>query len=141
MMLDFVKKWEGCKLVAYQDGGGVWTIGYGTTWYPDGSKVKEGDVCTKEQADNWLTIKVNEIVFFIFSLVKVPLNENQLSALVSFTYNVGEAAFKNSTLLKLLNNGKYKEAADQFPRWNKDNGKVVNGLTNRRLDEQKLFLS
>ena len=141
-MLSLIKKWEGCKLKAYQDGGGVWTIGYGTTFYPqDGSKVKEGDTCTQGQADNWLQIHVNNLVFEILHLVKPTLNENQLSALVCFVYNIGIDAFKKSTMLKLLNEGKIGEAAGQFPIWNKDNGKVVQGLTNRRLDEQKLFLS
>ena len=141
-MLSLIKKWEGCKLKAYQDGGGVWTIGYGTTFYPqDGSKVKEGDTCAQGQADNWLQIHVNNLVFEILHLVKPTLNENQLGALVCFVYNIGIDAFKKSTMLKLLNEGKIGEAAGQFPRWNKDNGKVVQGLTNRRLDEQKLFLS
>lgn len=141
-MLSLIKRWEGCKLKAYQDGGGVWTIGYGTTFYPqDGSKVKEGDTCTQGQADNWLQIHVNNLVFEILHLVKPTLNENQLGALVCFVYNIGIDAFKKSTMLKLLNDGKIGEAAGQFPRWNKDNGKVVQGLTNRRLDEQKLFLS
>ena len=84
-MLSLIKKWEGCKLKAYQDGGGVWTIGYGTTFYPqDGSKVKEGDTCTQGQADNWLQIHVNNLVFEILHLVKPTLNENQLGALVCF---------------------------------------------------------
>ena len=64
-----------------------------------------------------------------------------MAALVCFVYNIGMGAFKKSTMLKLLNEGKIGEAAGQFPRWNKDNGKEVQGLTNRRLDEQKLFLS
>lgn len=141
-MLALIKKWEGCKLKAYKDGGGVWTIGYGTTFYPqDGSKVKEGDTCTQEQAENWLQIHVNNLFFEISHLVTSPLTENQLKALVCFVYNIGINAFKKSTMLKLLNENKKGEAAGQFPRWNKDNGKEVQGLTNRRLDEQKLFLS
>ena len=140
-VLAVIKKWEGCKLKAYKDGGGVWTIGYGTTFYPDGSKVKAGDVCTMEQAEQWLQIHCNNLVFEILHEVKSTLKENQLTALVCFVYNIGMGAFKKSTMLKLLNEGKYGEAAGQFPRWNKDNGKEVQGLTNRRLDEQKLFLS
>ena len=140
-MLALIKKWEGCKLKAYKDGGGVWTIGYGTTFYPDGSKVKEGDICIMEQAEQWLQIHCNNLVFEILHEVKSTLKENQLAALVCFVYNIGMGAFKKSTMLKLLNEGKYGEAAGQFPRWNKDNGKEVQGLTNRRLDEQKLFLS
>lgn len=140
-VLALIKKWEGCKLKAYKDGGGVWTIGYGTTFYPDGSKVKEGDTCIMEQAEQWLQIHCNNLVFEILHEVKSTLKENQLAALVCFVYNIGMGAFKKSTMLKLLNEGKIGEAAGQFPRWNKDNGKEVQGLTNRRLDEQKLFLS
>ena len=115
-MLSLIKKWEGCKLKAYQDGGGVWTIGYGTTFYPqDGSKVKEGDTCTQGQADNWLQIHVNNLVVEILHLVKPLLTENQLGALVCFVYNIGIDAFKKSTMLKLLNEGKIGEAAGQFP--------------------------
>lgn len=139
--IELIKKWEGCKLKAYKDGGGVWTIGYGTTRYENGSPVKEGDTCTIEQAEYWLTNHINDLVFMILHLVKTNLNENQINALVCFVYNVGINAFKTSTLLKLINEGKLNEAADQFPRWNKDNGKIIQGLTNRRLDEQKLFLS
>ena len=88
-MLALIKKWEGCKLKAYKDGCGVWTIGYGTTFYPDGSKVKEGDICTMEQAENWLHIHCNNLVFEILHEVKSTLKENQLAALVCFVYNIG----------------------------------------------------
>lgn len=138
-MLTLIKKWEGCKLTAYLDGGGVWTIGYGTTFYPDGTRVKEGDTCTQEQADAWLQGHANDLVFELLNEVKVTLNANQIKALVCFIYNIGMGAFKKSTMLRLINDGKVLEAAEQFIRWNKDNGVVVPGLTNRRLDEKKLF--
>ena len=138
--LDLIKKWESLRLIAYKDGGGVWTIGYGTTVYLDGSKVKEGDTCTKEQAEQWLTNFVNDIAFKIFNLVKVPLTENQMNAILSFVYNIGIDAFSKSTFLIKLNEDKYGEAAGQLLRWCKDNGKYVQGLYNRRLDEQQLFL-
>ncbi len=73
-------------------------------------------------------------------LVSVLLNEAQLGALVSFTYNVGVGAFKSSTLLKMLNAGDYVGASLQFARWNKAGGKVLKGLTNRRLAETALFI-
>lgn len=136
-MIDtLIRKWEGCKLKAYKDGGGVWTIGWGHT-----KDVKENDTCTQEQADKWLQEEVNQFVFGILSVTHVPLNENQLTALASFVYNVGLSAYINSTLLKLLNQGDYNGAADQLLRWCKDNGKEVQGLLNRRKDERKLFLS
>lgn len=138
-MITLIKKWEGCKLKAYLDSGGVWTIGYGTTFYPDGTRVKEGDTCTQEQADAWLQGHVNDLVFELLNEVKVTLNANQIKALVCFIYNIGMGAFKKSTMLRLINDGKILEASEQFIRWNKDNGVVVPGLTNRRLDEKKLF--
>ena len=138
-MITLIKKWEGCKLTAYLDSGGVWTIGYGTTFYPDGTRVKEGDTCTQEQADAWLQGHVNDLVFELLNEVKVTLNANQIKALVCFIYNIGMGAFKKSTMLRLINDGKVLEASEQFIRWNKDNGVVVPGLINRRLDEKKLF--
>lgn len=138
-MLRLIKKWEGCELAAYLDGGGVWTIGYGTTFYPNGTRVKEGDTCTQEQADYWLQEHVNDLVFEILNEIKVRLTENQIKALVCFVYNIGMTAFKNSTMLRMINDGKVLEASGQFDRWNKDNGKVVPGLTNRRADEKQVF--
>ena len=136
MIDSMIKKWEGCKLKAYKDGGGVWTIGWGHT-----KGVKENDTCTQEQADEWLQQESNEVAFGILSVTQVPLSENQLTALVSFVYNVGLTAYINSTLLKMLNQSNYQGAADQLLRWCKDNGKEVKGLLNRRKDERELFLS
>ena len=132
--VDLIKKWEGCKLEAYLDGGGVPTIGYGHT-----KGVKLGDKITQQQADAWLDEEVPEYFFGILSVTNVGLNPNQLAALTSLVYNIVLNAYKNSTLLKLLNEGKILEASNQFERWNKDNGKVVVGLTNRRLDEKRVF--
>jgi len=131
---DLIKKWEGCKLQAYLDGGSVPTIGYGHT-----KDVKLGNTCTQQQAEEWLDKELNEFVFGILSLTNVGLNPNQLAAITSFVYNVGINAYKNSTLLKLLHQGRFLEASDQFERWNKDNGQVIVGLTNRRLDEKRVF--
>lgn len=134
-----IKSFEGKRLAAYDDGVGVWTIGYGTIKYPNGQAVKKGDVCTGEQADQYFN---NDLVKFensINSLVKVPLNQNQFDALVSFAYNLGATNLSNSTLLRKLNSKDYKGAAAEFPKWNKAGGKVMAGLTRRRLAEQELF--
>lgn len=72
--------------------------------------------------------------------MKVSINQNQFDALVSLTYNIGEQAFKDSTLLAKLNKGDIKGAAEQFPRWNKGGGQVLKGLVRRRADERELFL-
>ena len=136
----FIKSFEGKRLAAYDDGVGVWTIGYGTIKYPNGVKVKKGDVCTDAQVDQYFS---NDLVKFensVNSLVKVPLTQNQFDALVSFAYNLGATNLSNSTLLRKLNSKDYKGAAAEFQKWNKAGGKVMNGLTKRRNAEMELFL-
>lgn len=138
--INLIKSFEGKHLKAYDDGVGVLTIGFGTIKYPNGVRVKKGDTCTEEQAESYLK---NDLVKFenaINRLVKVPLTQNQFDALASFTYNLGETNLSISTLLKKLNAKDYKGAADQFERWNKAGGKVMNGLTRRRKAEKELFL-
>ena len=132
---------EGLKFSAYDDGNGVWTIGYGTTRYPNGKRVSEGDRCTLEQAKTYMRHDLKIFEHAINSSVTVPLKQNQFDALVSLTYNIGVRAFKNSTLLKKLNLGDYQEAANQFDVWVNAGGKRLQGLVNRRAMEKKLFLS
>ncbi|EDS6807332.1 lysozyme [Salmonella enterica subsp. enterica serovar Legon] len=132
----FIRAREGVKLAAYQDGGGVWTIGYGHT-----RGVKQGQVINHEQADEFLNNDLRQVESCISERVTVPLNQNQFDALVSFVFNVGRQAFSDSTLLKKLNEGNYRAAADQFTRWVYDNDQFVQGLYNRRVAERDLFLS
>ena len=142
--LNFIKKAEGgLYLKAYQDSGGVWTIGYGSTYdFDKQRKVQQGDIITAEQAQKWLEITTSKDAAEIKNLVLVPLNNNELNALISFVYNVGINAFKASSLLRLLNSGTDKKlVADQFDRWVYDNGVKVKGLISRRNAEKKLFLS
>lgn len=140
--LDLIKKWEQCRLKAYRDGGGVLTIGWGHT----GESVKETSVITQHQADEILKFDVSTFEEFVDHLAPIWLNENQFSALVVFTFNVGPPRFAGSTLLKRLHEGKIAAAADEFQRWNKDQNpktgklEVVAGLTNRRMAERDLFL-
>lgn len=131
-----IKTAEGLRLTAYLDTGGVWTIGYGHT----GKDVREGLTIPLSEAERLLTVDLRVAERHVNEAVQVKLTQNQFDALVSFVYNVGGGAFRSSTLLKLLNAGDYEGAANQFPRWNKDNGKVVAGLTNRRHEERVLFL-
>lgn len=131
----FIRAGEGVQLAAYQDGGGVWTIGYGHT-----RGVKQGQVINHEQADEFLNNDLRQVESCISERVTVPLNQNQFDALVSFVFNVGRQAFSDSTLLKKLNEGNYRAAADQFTRWVYDNDKFVQGLYNRRVAERDLFL-
>ena len=130
-----IASFEGFSATAYQDAGGVWTIGYGTT-----KDVKEGDTCTRDEADAWLARDMQDAEDCVNDAVMVPLTQCQFDALVSFTYNVGCGNFKSSTLLKLLNSGDALGASRQFLAWNKIKGKVSKGLTNRRMDEMNLFL-
>ena len=132
---------EGLKLSAYDDGTGVWTIGYGTTRYPNGKRVSEGDQCSLEQAKAYMQHDLKIFERAVSSSVTVPLKQHQFDALVSLTYNIGVGAFKHSTLLKKLNSGDYKEAANQFDVWVNAGGKRLKGLVNRRAMEKKLFLS
>lgn len=142
--LNFIKKAEGgLYLKAYLDSGSVPTIGYGSTYdFDKQRKVQMGDIITKEQAERWLQLVTNKDAAEIKNLVLVPLNNNELNSLISFVYNVGINAFKNSSLLRLLNSGADKKiVADQFDRWVFDNGVKVKGLISRRIAEKKLFLS
>ncbi|NJO80723.1 MAG: lysozyme [Cyanobacteria bacterium RM1_2_2] len=133
--LRLLKSFEGLELRAYQDAVGVWTIGYGTT-----SDVRPGMVITEAQAEALLKRDLNRFERAVIDLVKVPLTDDQFSALVSFVYNVGEGALSTSTLLRLLNQRDYQGAADQLLRWDKAGGRTLAGLTRRRRAERALFL-
>lgn len=133
--LDLIKSYESCELVAYQDQVGVWTIGYGHT-----KGVTPGMTITQVQADQFLQDDVEEFEAAVTECVHANINDNQFSALVSFSFNLGAFSLFESTLLKLLNQGKIQEAANEFPRWNKAGGSPVLGLTRRRLAERALFL-
>ncbi|RZG78363.1 lysozyme [Acinetobacter sp. WCHAc060033] len=135
-----IREFEGLRLEAYKDTGGVWTIGYGTIKYPNGERVKQGDVCTKGQAELWLINDSKWVDACLDKYVKTKINQNQFDALASFVYNIGESAFTKSTMLNLINQSKLNDAANQFDRWIYDNGKVVEGLKNRRAKEKQLFL-
>ena len=133
--ISLIKQFEGVRLTAYQDMVGVWTIGYGHT----GPEVKKGLSITQQQADQLLAADLQTFETGVGKAVTVPLNANQFSALVSFSYNLGLANLQSSTLLRLLNQGDYAGAAAQFPRWDRAGGQIVAGLRRRRQAEQALF--
>ena len=137
--INLICSFEGLKLKAYDDGVGVWTIGFGTTIYPNGIKVKKGDTCTEAQAKAYMAHDLKKFESAVNSAVTVLINQNQFDAMVSLAYNIGTSAFKNSTLVKKLNESNYKSAAAQFNVWNKGGGKVMQGLVSRRAVERKLF--
>ena len=136
-----IKKFEGCKLTAYQDSVGVWTIGYGWTQPVDGKPIRAGMAIKQETAERLLKTGLVSYESDVSRLVKVGLTQGQFDALVSFTYNLGARSLSTSTILRKLNDGDYAGAAAEFPRWNKAGGKVLNGLTRRREAERALFLS
>ena len=136
-----IKEFEGCKLTAYRDSVGVWTIGYGWTQPVDGKPIRAGMTIKQETAERLLKTGLVSYESDVSRLVKVGLTQGQFDALVSFTYNLGARSLSTSTLLRKLNAGDYTGAADEFLRWNKAGGKVLNGLTRRREAERALFLS
>ncbi|PXW42154.1 lysozyme [Klebsiella oxytoca] len=139
-----IKGFEGCRLTAYPDpgtGGAPWTIGYGWTYPVDGKPIKPGMKIDQATADRLLKTGLVSYENDVQKLVKVKLTQNQFDALVSFAYNVGSRALSTSTLLKKLNAGDNKGAADEFLRWNKAGGKEMPGLTKRRKAEREVFLS
>lgn len=140
-LLNFIKKYEGFELKAYQDSVGIWTIGYGTIMYPDGDKVEQGDVITPQQATDYLMYEVEKKSKAVEQYIKTILTQNQFDALVSFAYNVGVSAFKNSTLLKIINKNPndFDKIKAEFLKWAKAGGKVIKGLYNRRLAEYNLY--
>lgn len=140
--IDEIKQSEGLRLQAYPDPGSKnglpVTIGYGTTKI-NGKNIKLGTVITKEQAEKYFKSDLEKFADQVLARLKVPVNDNQLGALTSFSYNIGIGAFENSTLLKKLNAGDYKAVPAQMRRWNKNDGKVMQGLVNRREREIELW--
>ena len=132
-----IKQFESCKLFAYKADKSekYYTIGWGHY----GKDVGKNAIITKETADKLFR---NDIKYFetcVSSCLKVKVTQSMFNALVSFTYNVGFSAFKNSTLLKYVNKKQFKKASNEFKKWNKCGGKVLNGLVKRRLLEKTEF--
>lgn len=133
--ISLVKASEGLRLSAYQDVGGVLTIGYGHT-----ADVTEGMVITVDQAETLLQADLAEAARCVESLVTVPLTQGQFDALCDFVFNLGERDLERSTLLLLLNAGNYQAAANQFRVWVMAAGEVLPGLVKRRAAERELFV-
>ncbi len=140
----FIQSFESCRLTAYRDGGGVWTVGWGHT----GPEVRPGFTLTQDQADAIFDDDIARFEAGVNELVTVPLTQGQFDALVSFAFNVGldidedtkAEGLGDSTLLRLLNQGDYTGAMNEFQKWDHDNGKKVAGLTMRRKAEHDLFM-
>lgn len=138
--IPIIRKFEGLKLKAYLCPANVWTIGYGSTFFENGSKVQEGDKITLDRADRLLFFVVQKFEAEVKKLVKSNINENQLGALTSFAFNAGTGNLVKSTLLKKVNeNPNDATIRDEFMRWTKAGGKVMNGLVTRRKAEADLY--
>lgn len=140
-LLDLIKQFEGCRLEAYKCPAGKWTIGYGSTFYMDGSPVKEGDKITQEDAEIMLQKIVDDFRIQVVRIVPGTLPSGAVDALTSFAFNCGVAALQKSTLLKKIKANKLdlKGIEAEFSKWNKGGGKVLSGLVRRRAIEYMMY--
>lgn len=141
--IDLVKRFEGCKLKAYKDPVGIWTIGVGIIRYPNGKPVKQGDVITQAQAEEYLmhelNMKAGQIQHHFYN---VFLTQNQMDAIISFAFNCGVAALGKSTLLKKIKANPNDPSIElEFMKWVKGGNKVLPGLVKRRQAESDLYFS
>lgn len=146
--LQNIKDFEGFRTKAYQDSGGQWTIGFGTSFFPDGRAVKSGDTISESDAENALREGVQSRLDSISSKITTTLNQNQVDAIASFVYNIGVANFLKSTFLVDINARNFNAAALQLVHRNADgsyggwvhvHGKVEPGLVKRRVFESNLL--
>lgn len=137
-----IKHFEGLKLKAYQDAGGVWTIGHGATSYEDGTPVKQGDTVTPYTAGILLVWHVSQAANDVRRLVTSDLTQCQFDALVSFVYNIGSGKFKNYTLRRIVNQNPndLDGVAEWFPRYVFAGKKKLPGLVKRRAVELRIYL-
>jgi lysozyme len=137
---DLIKSFEGCKLKAYQCSAMKWTIGYGNTFFEDGTPVVAGNAISQEKAEQLFELISNDFSAKIVKLVPSHITPNQFGALVSFAYNCGIANLQKSTLLKkVIANHNDPSIKAEFLKWNKAGGKVLAGLTRRREAESNLY--
>lgn len=129
------RSFEGLRLEAYQDSGGIWTIGYGHT----GPEVRSGQCITELEAEALLHADLATSVECVQRAVTVALAQNQFDALVDFCFNAGRGNFLRSTLLRCVNRGDFASAAEQFGLWVHAGGEVIPGLVRRRAAESRLF--
>jgi lysozyme len=139
--LTLIKMFEGCKLHSYLDMVGVWTVGYGQT----GKDVTQGMEITEAMALDWLDHSLEKLETLLHHAIKNDdffKNERKVGAVLSLVYNIGFGRFQTSTMLKKINErADDRDIADEFLRWNKAGGAVVEGLLRRREAERALFLS
>jgi GH24 family phage-related lysozyme (muramidase) len=137
--IDLIQKFEGLFLKSYRCPAGVLTIGYGHTTAEGYPAVNENMTITVSEANDILRRDLGKEEATVSDLVKVPLNQNQFDALVSFVFNVGRTNFANSTLLKKLNAGQYDAVPTELMKWTRGGGKQLPGLVRRRQAEGALW--
>lgn len=130
-----IQEFEGCRLSAYQDSVGVWTIGYGHT-----KNVKPGDVCTPEQAKEYLIQDISLCEAGISRLIHFSVTQGQFDALVSFTFNLGLHTLATSSLLSYMIHGCNTKASEEFEKWCHAGKEILPGLLKRRQWEKGRFL-
>jgi lysozyme len=135
--INLIKKWEGCKLESYKCSAGHWTIGFGNTFYEDNTKVKQGDKITQKRAESLLINLLPKFESIVNKKITISLNQNQYDSLVSYTWNTGGS----DTLFKMINKkASDKEIREWFEtKYISANGKVLQGLVNRRKEEANLY--
>jgi lysozyme len=129
-------------LKAYKDVAGVWTIGCGTIVYPDGNKVKEGDIITLDEANEYLQNDLQHAAKMVDVLTTDAIEQHQFDALVSFVFNEGETNYRLSTLRKRINENpkNFPAIVTEFLRWHYASHKNCDGLTRRRKAEAMLYV-
>lgn len=137
MIDDLIRKYEGCKLQSYKCPAGIWTIGWGTTYYPDGTSVKKGETISQDLADALLCDYIQKNIEPVFDKIPYKLTGNQKCALASLIYNVGVRAFINSKLFTAICKKDYAEICRQWDFGYKQN---LKGLFKRRTEELFLFI-
>jgi lysozyme len=138
--LEILKHYEGCSLNVYSDPIGIPTIGYGSIFGLDGSRVSMGHrEITESEATGLLFRSCRQAERAVARLVSVRLTSNQRSALISFVYNVGSGNFQRSTMRMKLNREDHIGAAGEFWKWRRAGGRILNGLVRRRKSEEQLF--
>ena len=140
-MNKLIEKYEGKRLIAYKCPANIWTIGFGSTHYENGSKVKEFDEITEEKAFTLLYNHIEkEIMDKLPAVFKCKLHMNQLESVQSLVYNIGVSAFINSSLYKAIMENDLKSIAKNWD-WYSANGKVLRGLIKRRSEELYNFMN
>lgn len=140
LALPLIRRFEGCRLCSYRDAAGYWTVGYGSRFLAGGRLVTQGITLTQSGADALLAAQVEKIAAQVDAVAPESATDAQRAALVSFAYNLGTGALKESTLLRKFRDGDVGGAAAQFGAWVYADGKKLPGLVERRAAEARLFL-